>query len=120
MQGLDYLERGQHERRVLVVVADGADNASRATLSEAIARARASNAVIYTVALVDPVDDKADPGLLRRIAQLTGGQSFVPRDAEAIHDILQRIAQDIFRADVMIGGQNDDARERIPRCNMKG
>ena len=93
--GLDYLGRGRHQRRVLVIVSDGGDNASRTTFDEVVTKTQASNAVIYTVALGDPVDRDANPGLLRRIAQANGGEMFAPRDAGDITEVLQRIAQDI-------------------------
>jgi Ca-activated chloride channel homolog len=93
--GLDYLDRGGHERRVLVIVSDGGDNASRTTFEEVVTKTQASNAVIYTVALVDPVDRDANPGLLRRIAQANGGEAFAPRNADDITEVLQHIAQDI-------------------------
>lgn len=93
--GLDYLGRGRHERRVLVIVSDGGDNASRTTFDQVVTKTQASNAVIYTVALVDSVDRDANPGLLRRIAQANGGEAFAPRNPDDIAEILQRIVQDI-------------------------
>ena len=93
--GLEYLGRGRHQRRVLVIVSDGGDNASRTTFEEIVTKTQASNAVIYTVALVDPVDRDANPGLLRRIAQANGGEAFTPKNADAITEVLQRIARDI-------------------------
>jgi VWFA-related protein len=93
--GLEYLGRGRHERRVLIIVSDGGDNASRATFDEIVTRTQTSNAVIYTVALVDPVDRDANPALLGRIAQANGGEAFTPKNADAITEVLQRIARDI-------------------------
>lgn len=93
--GLDYLGRGRHERRVLVVVSDGGDNASRTTFDEVVAKTQTSNAVIYTVALVDPVERDTNPGLLKRIAQANGGEAFAPKNPDDIVGVLQRIAQDI-------------------------
>jgi VWFA-related protein len=93
--GLNYLGRGRHEPRVLVIVSDGGDNASATTFDEVVTRTQASNAVIYTVALVDPIDRDANPRLLQRIAHATGGEAFTPRNADAITAVLQRIAQDI-------------------------
>jgi Ca-activated chloride channel homolog len=93
--GLDYLGRGRHERRVLVIVSDGGDNASQTTFEEVVTKTQASNAVIYTVALVDPVERDTNPGLLRRIAQANGGEAFVPRNADDITEVLQHIARDI-------------------------
>ena len=93
--GLDYLGRGRHERRVLVIVSDGGDNASRTTFEEVVTKTQASNAVIYTVALVDPVERDTNPGLLRRIAEANGGEAFAPRNAEDIPEVLRHIARDI-------------------------
>ena len=93
--GLDYLGRGRHERRVLVIVSDGGDNASHTTFQEVVTKTQASNAVIYTVAIVDPVERDANPGLLRRIAQANGGEAFTPQNADDITDVLQQIARDI-------------------------
>jgi Ca-activated chloride channel family protein len=93
--GLDYVGRGRHERRVLVIVSDGDDNASRTTFDEVVTKAQASNAVIYTVAIVEPADNDANPRLLRRIAQANGGEAFRPRSVDDITDVLQHIARDI-------------------------
>ena len=76
-------------------MSDGGDNASHATFEEVVTKTQASNAVIYTVALVDPIDRDANPGLLRRIAQTNGGEAFTPRNADDITEVLQHIAQDI-------------------------
>jgi Ca-activated chloride channel family protein len=93
--GLEYLSRSRHERRVLIVVSDGGDNASHTTFDEVVTRTQASNAVIYTVALIDPFETDADPGLLKRIAQATGGEAFAPREVEGIAKALQQIARNI-------------------------
>lgn len=93
--GLDYVQRGGFERQVLVVVSDGGDNASAVTRAQVLANAQASNAVIYTIALVDPMDPEADPGFLRQLSESTGGVAFRPKNAEEIEEILQRVAQDI-------------------------
>jgi Ca-activated chloride channel homolog len=93
--GLDYLARGRQERKVLVVVSDGGDNASRATFEEILTKTQASNAVIYTVAIVDPVERDTNPKLLRRIAQASGGEAFEPKGVGDITEVLRHIAADI-------------------------
>lgn len=94
-EGLDYVARGHFDRQVLVVVSDGGDNASRTTRAQVLARAQASNAVIYTVALIDPLDSEADPGFLRELSDATGGQAFKPKDIADVGSVLQKIARDI-------------------------
>jgi Ca-activated chloride channel homolog len=94
-EGLQYLKKGQFDRQVLVAVSDGGDNASSATRDQVLANAQASNAVIYTVALVDPMDLEADPGFLSQLSTATGGEAFRPKDIGQVGDVLRRIARDI-------------------------
>jgi VWFA-related protein len=93
--GLSYVQKGGFEREILIVVSDGGDNASSATRAQVLQSAQASNAVIYTIALVDPLDQEADPGFLSELSQATGGVAFRPKTAAEIESILQRIATDI-------------------------
>ena len=93
--GLDYVQKGGFERQVLIVLSDGGDNASETTRARVLANAQASNAVIYTIALVDPMDPEADPGFLRQLSDATGGVAFRPKSARQIEEILQQVARDI-------------------------
>jgi Ca-activated chloride channel family protein len=93
--GLDYVQKGGFERQVLIVLSDGGDNASNITRAHVLANAQASNAVIYTIALVDPMDSEADPGFLSQLSGATGGVAFKPKNADEINEILQGIARDI-------------------------
>ena len=94
-EGLEYVKKGHFDRQVLIVVSDGGDNASATTRAQVLAAAQASNAVIYTVALVDPLDTEADPGFLAQLSDLSGGQAFRPKNIDAVGNVLQRIALDI-------------------------
>ena len=78
--GLDYVQKGGFERQVLIVLSDGGDNASNTTRAQVLANAQASNAVIYTIALVDPMDSEADPGFLSQLSEATGGVAFRPKN----------------------------------------
>jgi VWFA-related protein len=93
--GVDYLSRGTRERKVLVLLSDGADNASRTTKDDAVHRAQASNAVIYTIALIEPGSRDANPQLLKELAVASGGESYRPRNSEDIAEALEAIARDI-------------------------
>src|SRR4030095_254787 len=90
-EGLRYVSKGTFDRQILVVVSDGGDNASATTRAQVLGNAQAAKAVIYTVALVDPMDTEADPGFLAQLSQLTGGQAFRPRSIEKVGDVLQQI-----------------------------
>jgi Ca-activated chloride channel family protein len=93
--GLAYIARGHHPRRVLVVVGDGGDNASTTTFEEVLKEAQASNAAIYTVGIIDPLEREANPKLLKRLAEATGGESFFPRDVDDVDDVLRKVSDDI-------------------------
>lgn len=93
--GLDYVQKGGFERQVLILLSDGGDNASNTTRAQVLANAQASNAVIYTIALIDPMDSEADPGFLERLSESTGGVAFKLNKADEIEEILQRVARDI-------------------------
>ena len=96
--GLDYADRGRHARKALVVLSDGGDNASDATFDDVIQKTQASNTVIYSVALVDPVERGAKPDVLRRLARSSGGEAITPGSVEEVQAALGRIAQDIRHA----------------------
>ena len=64
------------------------------TRAQVLATAQASNAVIYTIALVDPLDTEADPGFLAELASMTGRRwRFGPVAAGDVEGMLQRIAR---------------------------
>ena len=69
---LNHLEYAHQEKRTLIVVSDGGDNTSRTSFSELIKMIEASRASIYTVGLYDRDDPDANPGILRRIAAVSG------------------------------------------------
>lgn len=99
---LKYLERGTQPRRVLILVGDGGDNASRASFSDVLDAALRRDVVIYTVCLADPNDREAKPKRLRELADVTGGEAFFPRNNAEITPVFERIAHDI-RSSYMIG-----------------
>lgn len=95
MAGLDRLDEGSRSRKVLVVMSDGGDNASRATIAQVLERARRSDATIYTIGLFDPGNPDANPGVLKSLAQATGGERYLPRSPSPLLLACERIARDI-------------------------
>jgi VWFA-related protein len=93
--GLDYVTRGQFERRMLVVISDGGDNASRTSFDRVMAKVQASNAVIFTVALQDPYSPGGDAKTLRALADASGGQTFAPKNMKDVVDALGVIAHEL-------------------------
>src|SRR5207249_9596625 len=49
--GLDYVKRGKHRKKVLVVVTDGGDNKSRLRYGHLLDKVKESDVLIYTVGM---------------------------------------------------------------------
>lgn len=102
LTALRHLDDGTQPRKVLILVSDGGDNASRAKFADVLDAALRRDVVIYTICLADADDREAKPRLLRDLAKVTGGESFEPRSNDEITPILERIARDI-RSSYTIG-----------------
>ena len=111
--GLRRLEEGAKPRKVLVVISDGGDNASRTAFDDILAQALERDVVIYTIGIYDRNDHDAKPKLLRQLADVTGGEAFFPRENDEVGPILQRIARDI-RSSYTIGYVPADGRGKGP------
>ena len=94
-EALRHLETGHRDRKTLVLVTDGGDNHSKIDLKETMRLIRESHTTIYTVGLYDPEDAYRNPGVLRKIADESGGESFLPKTAEQVVPICEKIARDI-------------------------
>jgi Ca-activated chloride channel family protein len=92
---LDHLRRGTHDRKALVVVSDGGDNASSETLDAVLEYARRTNVAIYTVTFADPDNRDAKPAVLKALARETGGHTFTPRHAAGVTRAFAQIAGEI-------------------------
>jgi Ca-activated chloride channel family protein len=94
-QGLEELRAGNRDRKVLIVLSDGGDNASARSLTQVMKLAGQSSAVIYTVGIFDEEDPDRNPGVLKRLATTTGGEAYFPRELSEVTAICERIARDI-------------------------
>jgi Ca-activated chloride channel family protein len=101
-RALDHLQRGSRDRRALIVVSDGGDNASRQTVDGVVAHARRTASVIYAVALIDPDNREARPGVLKKLADGTGGRVFTPKRSADVMTAFEQIAGAI-RSGYVIG-----------------
>jgi Ca-activated chloride channel family protein len=101
-RALDHLRLGTRDRKALIVVSDGGDNASATTLDAVLDHARRTNAVIYAVPLADPDDPESKPRVLKKLARDTGGDAFRPTRSEDVMRSFARIATEL-RSGYMIG-----------------
>jgi Ca-activated chloride channel family protein len=89
------LQKGHHDKRTLIVVSDGGDNASKISQRELMALIESSRATIYTVGMVDQGDADFNPRLLRKVAAVSGGQYFQPRTPDEVIPLFKKISKDI-------------------------
>ncbi len=92
---LKQLRKGTREKKVLIVISDGGDNASRATLARTMEAAKESDAIIYTVGLFDIDDADRNPRVLEHLARSTGGEAYLPKEPSEVVGICREIARDI-------------------------
>lgn len=94
-EGLHHLQYGHLEKKALIIVSDGGDNASHLKYSQVLAQARQSQSLIYSIALVGSDDGEENPGLLRRLCKDTGGIAYFPREGESVVSVSTQIARDL-------------------------
>jgi len=103
---LDRLQRGKHRKRVLVVVTDGEDNASRLKFRELIERAEEEETMIYTVGMFGEMgrglallgmlrDNREGRAELKKLAEVTGGSSHFPNDVDQCRTVMREIAREV-------------------------
>jgi Ca-activated chloride channel family protein len=92
---LEKAKSGGRDRTVLLVISDGADNASRINLQTLLGLSAQSSALIYTIGVFAPGDPDRNPGVLRKLSNSTGGEAFFPRNDAELEANCQRIAKDI-------------------------
>jgi VWFA-related protein len=91
----EQLSMSKWEKRVLVVISDGGDNASKSKLAEVLKQAETSSATIYTIGIFDADDEDRNPDVLRRLARFTGGEAYFPAKLDDTVEICRGIAHDI-------------------------
>jgi len=92
---LGHMKLGNRDKKVLIVVSDGGDNASKYKLDQILTLAAQSDAIIYTIDIHVEDDLDRNPKALRRLATATGGEDFVVESLPEVTPICERVAHDI-------------------------
>ncbi len=95
---MDHAKKGHKDKKVLLAVTDGEDNASRNTLDKTIREIQKSNVVIYTIGLFSDEDKKnrkKATRALKEIADASGGIAYFPENVADVHAICEQVARDI-------------------------
>ena len=92
---LEHLKMGNRDKKVLIIISDGGDNASNHKLAEIVAMVGQPDVIIYTIGIFDDQDSDRNPGVLKRLAKDTGGEAFLPESSKDVAPICEKIAHDI-------------------------
>jgi Ca-activated chloride channel homolog len=95
LDGLRQLELGRQDKKTLVLISDGGDNASKHSRRDMLQMVERSIATIYTVGLFEPDSPDRDPSLLRQLAKISGGEVYFPDSPSEMVPVCRRIAKDI-------------------------
>lgn len=90
---------GKNRKQVLLIITDGADNASRLNLQEAIRRVQGlAGPVVYSIGLLfddEPQESEQARNDLEQLSQETGGVAYFARSMGDVDSIAAEVARDI-------------------------
>jgi len=95
IQSLAQVKLGTLQKKVLIVISDGGDNASKNTLAAVLTAVEESNVLVYTIGVFDEDDPDKNKDVLRRLAHVSGAEAFFPQQLSDIVSICDHIARDI-------------------------
>ncbi|HEX7997742.1 MAG TPA: VWA domain-containing protein [Pyrinomonadaceae bacterium] len=92
--------RGQHRKRVLILISDGQDNTSRYSFLELKRALEESDVLLYSVGILGGNDPGSSlgmegRGILEELASATGGAAFFPEDAKQSHTAFDTMAVEL-------------------------
>lgn len=105
--GLQFLQHGRHKKKALLIVTDGNDTTSRASLREAAASAQQSEAILYALGIghgeqgsfghSEGFNDEVDESALRSLTDPSGGRTIVLQGAHRRGgvDVVDQAAQQV-------------------------
>jgi Ca-activated chloride channel family protein len=98
--GVERVTRGTHQKKALLIISDGQDNASRYNFKEVRRLMKESDVVIYSVGIMDLRDSSTVTGMqgqafLDELSSVTGGKSFYPTTEVEMDEIFERIALEL-------------------------
>ena len=96
---LDYMKQeAKKDKKVLLVITDGNDNASNISLERVVQRSNQSDTLVYAVGLfTDEERHEATKArrALNELTNATGGLAFYPKDVNEVQALAVEIARDI-------------------------
>jgi VWFA-related protein len=117
----------QSGRRSILLFTDGDDQSSHAPIDAAIAKTEGSDATIYTIGHGRAVHSRDLQRLLDRLAEVSGGRSFVASDESKLDAVFAQILEDLRNQYLLAYPTPSDVRDgawhkievEVPGKNVK-
>jgi VWFA-related protein len=98
-ESIDYVKKNGHrQKKVLLVITDGNDNASNISLEKMVTRAQQNEVLVYCIGLLNE-EERREARLAKRaldaISSDSGGLAFYPKGASDVDAIALQVAHEI-------------------------
>jgi VWFA-related protein len=107
----EWVAAGARDKKVLIVISDGGDNASAHTLADVLRAGYKSNIQVFTIGIFDTEDADKNPTVLKQLALASGGEAFLPNELSEVVSVCESIAKDI-RSQYTLGYLSSTATQR--------
>ena len=130
MDALPLIEKRNRQRAAILVISDGADTASNATLRELRPALHRSDAFVYAIAIDSPdrqpINTRVNPAALREITAESGGRTEIVQNSAQLDEAAARVAEEL-NSQYVIGytsprgadGQFHSLRVRTPGTDYR-
>lgn len=103
--GIEKVSRGIYPRQAIILISDGEDNHSRYSLDDLRRKLQESDVIIYSIGIgMNRLPQKGNlgggiPGAipLERLASVSGGKAFYPKNADEMIEVFELIALELRR-----------------------
>jgi Ca-activated chloride channel homolog len=92
---IKHLQEDDREKKVLILISDGGDSASRHSFADVRRMAQSTGVVIYAIGLLDEHNADQNPKILEKLAAMTGGEAYIPNSFVEVINVCRVIATDI-------------------------
>jgi Ca-activated chloride channel family protein len=95
MVALDHMQKASHQKKALLLVTDGLDNASGTTFNQVLDAVKRSRVAIIVVGLLSTAEGEKAEATLTKIADASGGRAYFPDDVDEARIMMERAAHDL-------------------------
>jgi Ca-activated chloride channel family protein len=113
--GVSKMKDARNTKKALLIISDGGDNHSRYTEGEIRSMVREADVQIYAIGVfsLNPImpEEVAGPGLLRDVAEVTGGRMFTINSPNELADVATKIGIELRNQYVLGYRPNNKTRD---------